>query len=79
MIQFVQKTGLWFSVLLLAAYAFKPDDFWFQQGVSEAEVRDVLVFCRQDVGAERLSKEYVEKMVAYCMKSKGFILKQGYR
>ncbi|UOP05449.1 hypothetical protein [Conchiformibius kuhniae] len=69
----------WLALGCLAACASEPYYFWEKQGVSQAKTRDVLGFCRQDVGADRLAKAQAEKLVGYCMRSKGFVLKQGYR
>ena len=53
--------------------------YWHKEGVSTKQTQDTLGHCSYDVGANDLSSEKANKLVSYCMKSKGFILKTGQR
>ena len=67
------------SALMLTACSSTPYQYWHKEGASAQITKDTLGYCRHDVGANDLSSEKANKLVAYCMKSKGFILKTGYR
>lgn len=67
------------SILMLAACSSSPYQYWHKEGVSTKKMQDTLGHCCYDVGANDLSKEKANKLVAYCMQSKGFTLKTGYR
>lgn len=62
-----------------APYQPQPYKYWGKEGVSAQTARDQLGYCRQDVGASHLEREQANKLVAYCMKSKGYTQMTGYR
>ena len=71
------------SVAALAACAapYQPQlhRYWEKEGVSKQEAKDQLGYCRSDVGANHLEKTQAQKLVSYCMKSKGYEIMEEYR
>ena len=50
-----------------------------KEGISKQEAKDQLGYCRSDVGANHLEKTQAQKLVSYCMKSKGYEIMEEYR
>lgn len=71
--------GVMTALLLSACASPKPYSYWHKEETSKEKTNQVLNFCKEDVGADMLSDEQAKKMVSYCMRSKGFTLKTGYR
>lgn len=60
-------------------YQPQPYKYWAKEGVSSQAAKDQLGYCRHDVGANHLEKAQADKLVSYCMRSKGYTLMTGYR
>lgn len=61
------------------SYRPKPYLYWGKEGVSAQAARDQLGYCRHDVGAAHLAQEQAQKLINYCMRSKGYTIMTGYR
>ena len=57
----------------------RPYQYWGKEGVSLQERQDQLGYCRHEVGANHLEKAQANKLIGFCMKSKGYSLMTGYR
>lgn len=67
------------ALILSACSSSKPYEYWHKEGESVADTKEEVSHCRVDVGAKDLSQEKAKKLIAYCMKSKGYTLEKGYR
>lgn len=74
-----RMAGVMTALLLSACASPEAYYYWHKENVNQQKTKQVLSFCREDVGADNLSTEQAKKMVSYCMRSKGFTLKTGYR
>lgn len=61
--------------LVTACSSYVQQPSWYKEGASKQLTTDQLGYCRKDVGAESLPTEQAERLVAYCMKSEGYVFK----
>ena len=59
--------------LISACSSYVQQPSWYKEGASQQLTIDQLGYCRKDVGAEGLPAEQAERLIAYCMKSEGYI------
>ncbi|WP_373752508.1 hypothetical protein [Neisseria weixii] len=77
MIRFVYLAAA--ALLFSGCAAPQPYKYWGKEGVSAQAAKDQLGYCRHDVGANHLEKTQANKLVAYCMRAKGYTVMTGYR
>lgn len=72
-------TAVLLAISACATHQPRPYQYWAKEGVSKQAAKDQLGYCRHDVGANHLEKAQANKLVSYCMRSKGYTLMTGYR
>lgn len=64
-----------FSLITACASVPRTYTYWAKEGASKQVVKDKIGHCRIEVGADKLSETQAKKMLSYCMKADGYLLK----